>query len=123
MIKVMFCLRRLPDLSSEGFQRYWREVHGSLVRERALVLGMRRYVQSHTLPDSFNETLRRGRGGPEPYDGIAELWWDDYPSLAPEVVPLERRRAARELLEDERRFIDLARSPIFIAQEHVVLEG
>ena len=80
-------------------------------------------VGSFSLPDPLNETLRRGRGGPEPYDGFAELWWDDSQSLAPEVVPLERRRAARELLEDEHRFTDLARSPIFIAQEHVVLEG
>ncbi len=29
--------------------------------------------------------------------------------------------AARELLEDERRFIDLARSPLFVAEEKPVV--
>jgi len=121
MIKLVFCLRRLPELSFEDFQRYWRDVHGPLVRERAQALGVRRYVQAHTLRDPFNEALRCGRGGPEPYDGVAELWWDDYESLAPAVMSPDRRRAARELLEDERRFIDLARSPVWIAQEHLEL--
>jgi hypothetical protein len=32
-----------------------------------------------------------------------------------------RRDAARELLEDERRFIDLERSPIWLAEDHRVV--
>jgi hypothetical protein len=36
----------------------------------------------------------------------------------------EGQAAARELLEDERRFIDLTRSSLWIAQEHpIVSEG
>jgi hypothetical protein len=27
MIKLVFCLRRLPHLSREEFQRYWLESH------------------------------------------------------------------------------------------------
>lgn len=44
MVKLVFCLRRLPRLSRAEFQAYWREKHGSLVQERAALLGIRRYV-------------------------------------------------------------------------------
>src|SRR5919112_4185036 len=50
VVKLVFCLRRRGDLSREEFQRYWRETHAPLVRERSPVLGIRRYVQVHTLP-------------------------------------------------------------------------
>ena len=39
MIKLVFCLRRLPHLSREEFHRYWLDTHGPLVRERAPALG------------------------------------------------------------------------------------
>ena len=61
MVKLVFCLTRLPHLSREEFQRYWRERHGPLVRESAKALGIRRYVQVHTLDTPVNEALRRGR--------------------------------------------------------------
>ena len=31
MIKLTFCLVRLPHLSREAFQRYWFETHAPLV--------------------------------------------------------------------------------------------
>ncbi|MGH7417889.1 MAG: EthD domain-containing protein, partial [Candidatus Rokuibacteriota bacterium] len=48
MIKLVFCLRRLPNLSREEFQRYWLDTHGPLVRQLAPALGVKRYVQVHT---------------------------------------------------------------------------
>ncbi|HEY5625473.1 MAG TPA: EthD domain-containing protein [Dehalococcoidia bacterium] len=27
MIKLVYCLRRLPELTREEFQRYWRQNH------------------------------------------------------------------------------------------------
>ena len=62
MIKLVYCLRRLPELSREEFQRYWRENHGPLVRERADALGIRRYIQVHTLESPLNEAMRVSRG-------------------------------------------------------------
>ena len=121
MIKLVFCLRRQPHLSREEFQRYWRERHAPLVREAAGALGVRRYVQLHTLTSPVNEGLRRGRGGPEEYDGVAELWFDSLDTLAASGATPEGRAAGRRLLEDERRFIDLARSPVWIAEEHEVV--
>jgi hypothetical protein len=34
----------------------------------------------------------------------------------------EGRAAGRRLLEDERRFIDLAGSPLCLAEEHLIVE-
>ena len=75
MVKLLFCARRLPHLSRAEFQKYWHENHGPLVKKYAAALGIRRYVQVHTLDSPVNEALRASRGGTEAYDGVAELWW------------------------------------------------
>ena len=121
MVRLTFCLRRLPHLSREQFQHYWLETHGPLVRELAGTLRIRRYVQLHTVTTPLNEALRRGRGGPEEYDGVAELSWDSLEALAAATSSPEGRQAGRRLLEDERRFIDLAHSPLWLAQEHMIV--
>lgn len=119
MIKITFCLTRLPHLTREAFQAYWRETHAPLVAERAAVLKIRRYVQSHSLPDEAFAALAASRGGPPAYDGVAELWWDSLDDIVrgdPEAM-----KAGLELLEDERRFIDLATSPIFLVEEREIV--
>jgi uncharacterized protein (TIGR02118 family) len=113
MLRLVFCLRRLPHLSREEFQRYWRETHGPLVRRHAAALRIRRYVQLHTAPDAASAALRASRGGPEPFDGVAELWWDGQAEVEAALATPEGRTASLALLEDERRFIDLARSPLW----------
>ena len=122
MIKLAFPLRRLPHLSRAEFQKYWHEVHGPLVREHRRALRIRRYVQLHTLDDGLNDALRASRGGPEAYDGIAELWWESREDLEAAMASPEGAKAAAILLEDERRFIDLPRSPLWIARERPVIE-
>ena len=123
MIKLTFCLHRLPSLSRDEFQRYWREQHAPLVAHHAATLRIRRYVQTHSLPDGdpVNAGLRASRGGPEDYDGVAELWWDSLDDLAAATASDEGRAASLALLEDERRFIDLARSRLWLGREHVVI--
>jgi uncharacterized protein (TIGR02118 family) len=121
MVKLTFCLRRLPHLSREEFQKYWIETHGPLVRERAAAIGALRYVQLHTGYDDVNTGLQKSRGGPDPYDGVAELWFEDVDAIAAGLSNEAGRQAAAELLEDERRFIDLANSPLWIADEHQIV--
>ena len=121
MIKLVFCLHRQPHLSREEFQRYWRDTHAPLVRRHAAVLRIRRYVQVHTLDDPLQDALQASRGGPAAYDGVAELWWESRDEFETVMQDAEAQRAALELLEDERRFIDLSRSPLFIAAERPVV--
>ena len=54
MIKLTFCLVRLPHLSREAFQAYWFDTHGPLVASVADELKIRRYVQLHSLPEAAN---------------------------------------------------------------------
>ena len=119
MVKLTFCLRRRPDLSPEEFRRYWLETHGPLVRERAALLGIRRYQQVHTLDEpALHAALQARNGGaPPPFDGIAEAWVDSLEDFRVGRDPASRQAAA-ELLADERNFIDLPNSPMWLGVEH-----
>jgi uncharacterized protein (TIGR02118 family) len=121
MIKLTFCLRRLPGMTREEFQRYWRETHAALVAERADVMRIRRYVQVHTadLRGLHKSLQTRNGGAPEPYDGVAELWFDSLDEIGGDDPA--RQQAAAELLADERNFIDLPNSPMWFAEEHLVV--
>ena len=121
MIKLVFCLKRRDGLSLEEFQRYWFETHGPLVRSHAETLRIRRYVQVHSSTTPFNDALRGSRGGPESFDGVAELWWDSLDDAAAAASTPEGAAAAQELLEDERKFIDLERSPLWMAAEREIV--
>ena len=123
MIKLSFCLRRLPRLTREEFQEYWREIHAPLVRQHAAALRIQRYVQTHTLLGDAADSLRASRGGPPGYDGVAEVWWKSEADLAEAAATLAGVQAGRALLEDERKFIDLASSPLFWAREHEMFPG
>ena len=111
--RLVFVLHRRADLSREEFQRYWSTTHAPLVAGVADVLGITRYQQVHTVTDG-------PAGGARPFDGVAELWFDPASTTASRE---EQQRAGATLLEDERRFIDLAASPIWWAEEHVVVDG
>ena len=125
MIKILFCLRRLPRLTPAAFQLYWREQHAPLVHRHAALLGIRRYVQSHSIADSRLAGLAVARGtAVAAYDGVAELWFDSLAFLTadPASLPEASRLAARALLDDERRFIDLPASPIFVVEEQEIID-
>ena len=122
MIKITFCLRRLPSMSQAEFQRYWLEQHAPLVREVAAILNMRRYVQSHSFTDQrIAAGIDARQIAVPPYDGIAELWWDSIEQIIAAGSTKEGRAAGRRLLEDEQRFIDLPNSPLFYSREHEII--
>ena len=120
MVHLIFCLRRLPHLSREEFQHYWREEHAPLVTAHATALGIRRYVQAHTIDPAMSQAISAARAAPDPFDGVAELWFDPDEMLR-RAQTAQAREAGRILLEDERRFIDLPNSPIFFAEDNVVI--
>ena len=123
VLKLTFCLRRLSTLSLAEFQDYWLNKHGPLVRSLQPALGMVRYVQLHRLPGDLADGMRRVRGAPEPYDGVAELWWESEESYRAARRNSAAREAGRELLEDEAKFIDLPRSPLWLSREEVIYAG
>src|SRR5580658_2842867 len=119
MIKLIVCARRLSHLTHEKFDLYWRDHHGPLVQSLAGVLRIRRYVQISTLLNAAaQEAIRATRNATEvTYDGYAELWWDSLEDLAAVRATEEGARALQRLLEDERSFVDGARSQLWYGTE------
>ena len=119
MIKLTFALVRRPELTREAFLTYWFDRHAPLVASVREALHIRRYVQLHSLPADVSEPLRHTRGGPEGFDGVAQLWWDSFEDMA--SGDPAAAEAGRLLLEDERKFIDLPKSPLWWGEEKVII--
>jgi hypothetical protein len=106
-------------MTLEEFQDYWKQRHGPLVASFATDLNILRYVQTHTLVDPANEEAQKARGNMEPhYDGVAELWWSTEAELEETMQTDAGRAAGAALLEDERTFINLPTSPLWLAYEY-----
>jgi uncharacterized protein (TIGR02118 family) len=120
MVRLVFLLRRASHLSLGEFHDYWRNAHAPLVARYQTAMGLVRYVQAHALDDEQNARMAAQRDGAmEPrYDGVAELWWESEEDLTTHAGTPEGREAGAALLEDERRFIDLAQSPLWLAHEY-----
>jgi hypothetical protein len=123
MLKLVYVFRRLPHLSLKECHQYWRENHGSLVQRRAAAIGLRRYVQVSRLNDLLSERLQTWGGTTEPYDGVANIYWKDYEDLLTSFSKPEAQLSDEELRADERRFIDTARSSLWLAREEIIEEG
>src|ERR1700722_17634120 len=107
MIKMVYIVRRRENVPSDEFYKYWLESHGPLVRSFAEALRAKKYVQSHTIDTPLNPGLVKRRGMTHYCDGITEAWWDRVEDLAEAAVTPEGHHAARALIEDEAKFIDL----------------
>ncbi len=122
MVKLIFCACRRPDMSYEEFLKYWHEQHSPLVKELSKTLGIKRYIQCRTIETHLNNQLRHERGTLKPFDGVAELWWDNIEELEALGSTSEGQEAIRRLIEDERKFIDFPLSSLFLTEEHMVFE-
>jgi uncharacterized protein (TIGR02118 family) len=104
MAKVVAVVRRADDVSFDEFVRYWREDSPDLLLKD--LPEARRYVQSTRVP--------AGRPDGWPYDGMAELWFDDLLSRQPQI-----ELVADRLRRDEAQLIGTL--DWYPAQEHPVL--
>jgi hypothetical protein len=120
MIKFVFCLRRLPHLTRSEFLDYWLNKHGPLAVSLQEALGIHKYIQLHTVSTPFDELLRSSRGGPEPFDGMVEAWWDSIDVLKKVMADPSAQEAWALLAEDELRFIDVKNSPLWFGEEHLM---
>lgn len=123
MLKLVMCVKRLPELTREAFDDHWRDRHAPLVLKHAAVLGIRKYIQTMPSPNrAAQDALQKGRGSdPVDFDGCAELWWDDLDAHLAARQTEQGRQALKELVEDERRFLDLSRSQLWYGEERVIL--
>lgn len=64
MIKAIYFFKRMPDLTVENFQEYWRTTHANLLRQMP---GIKKCVQCHTLLSGYGTP-----SGPV-LDGVEEI--------------------------------------------------
>ncbi len=121
MVKLTFCIRRLPSLSREDFFAYWHGHHAGLARKNQQAMGFVKYVQLHACDTPVNEVMRKSRGAPAGFDGLAELWWESREAMETAFATPEGKAAGKEMLEDEKNFIDLPNSPIWISDEKPIV--
>ncbi len=108
MVKLIYCITKKRELSVEEFQRYWRDVHAPIA---GAIPGLRRYVQCHVVPELYDRQT-------PPYDGAAELWFDDLDAVRVAMKTPELAAA----LEDEKNFIDHSRVASFVTIEKPIIE-
>ena len=109
MVKLIYCISKKPDMTVEQFQSYWRNVHAPIA---GAIPGLRRYVQCHVVPETY------GASTSPPYDGAAELWFDDLDAMRIAMRTPEVAAA----VEDEKNFIDHSRVASFVTVERPVIE-
>ena len=109
MIKNYTLLKKKPGLSQEKFFQYWKKNHGPLASK--LIPGLRKYIQGHAVSIA----------GMEPrFDGIAELWFDSIEGVQ-NYLKWRETEKAKELIEDENKFIDKTQLVRIFAEEQVIV--
>ena len=109
-------LRRNPALTREQFRHHWREVHGPWAMRNPEVFGFRHYVQLHAPTDADTNPLAKARQSPPAFDGVSEIY-RNAPTASPEAVAALRA----EFLEDEKYFLDIPASPVFMGEVRVII--
>jgi uncharacterized protein (TIGR02118 family) len=111
VVKIFAVDPKRPDITTEQFHAHWRGPHAELALR---IKTQRRYVQNHRLPVEVPGLA------PCPYEGIAEVWFDD---LAAATSLLTDPDYTEYALLDEPNFVDMSGIAFFPTSEHVVVEG
>lgn len=119
MIKMVWLLRRPAETTRADFHKWWLEVHAALAQQYP---GIRRYVvslaQDATPVEGFdNDTWVDGLPLQAPWDGLAEMWFDDEPAA--------RAALSKSLGEDVRADAraHIAERMRLITVEHVMIDS
>jgi len=110
MVKVLTFIKRKSGMPIDEFQTYWRTQHPKVVTR---LPGIRRYVQSHVLAETYAKR--------EPvYGGIAEVWAADDTDA---FRTMTKSPAHPDLVADEAKFIDRAQMGVIVTEELVAKDG
>jgi uncharacterized protein (TIGR02118 family) len=112
MFKAVFLLKRKPGTTMEEFREYYETSHRKL-GERVLPTAQR-YVRRYLTPFSPDP----GAPPQEPeFDVITEIWFEDRAAFETAIASLGEPSTAREIMEDEARFMDRSRIRLFTVEE------
>lgn len=119
-VKATYLLTRRDDLSQAQCHETWLKDHGPLVASFAGPLSMAKYVQSHAIAPDVNAGIQAGRNYEPPLDGITEVWVNSLEEMG--AGGDAARDGAAALVEDERRFVQMDKSRLFMTREHVIFD-
>jgi uncharacterized protein (TIGR02118 family) len=114
-MKVFLLANRRSGVELGSFENVW------MTPTAPSVAGLRRHVRSHqrhTRDSEARSTTEWAFGSAFPYDGIAELWFDDFGAWR------SAEAGVRGFFDAEmREVVDLDRMKTMVAEENVVVAG
>jgi uncharacterized protein (TIGR02118 family) len=111
MVKVFALLPRRTDVTEDYFHKHWAGPHAELALR---ITTIKRYVQSHRVAQTVSNL------GTAPYEGIAEVWFND---VATGAAMGDDPNYANYAHLDEPNFIDTENLAFLMTAEHVVRSG
>ena len=87
MVRAHIWVRKKDDMSAEEFARYWVNDHAPIARDG----------YEHLKGYVVNLVSRVPQGQEAPYDGVAELTWDDRDGFRADMGSEAAKRATEDL--------------------------
>lgn len=104
--RILLFMKRRPGMSVAAFRDYYETQHAPLCLKYAGP-GLKRYVRRYLDPQRNPET---GEAGELAFDVITELWFEDEAAWSATVKHLTTRVMPPEIVADEERLFDRART-------------
>jgi uncharacterized protein (TIGR02118 family) len=89
MVRVHIWIRKKDDMSVEGFGKRWLEQHAPIARDG----------YEHLTSYTVNLVTRVPEGQEAPYDGVAELTWNDRDGFKADMQSEVAVRSTEDLKE------------------------
>ena len=116
MIKLIQCIRRRSELSTDEFLALW-ERYGIRLRDLALQMGASGARISTTLDSPINAAMAEARGARQAYDGVAEVLWKRRGELLANACDAVTRERLAAFRKSQEAFADIAYSQFFFVHE------
>jgi uncharacterized protein (TIGR02118 family) len=112
MLKLDILVVHRPGMTHDEFINYWRDNHAAFFVVQPIVKKtVRRYVQSRPIPIPANLPVN-------PYDGIAQLWFDD---MAGFLEYVQSPNYIEIIRLDEAKFVDLSKVQLLFSEETIMI--
>jgi len=114
MIKLVQCIRARSGLSPVEFRSSWQR-YGELLQASRDTLGAVAVELTTTLSVDANLELILSRDTAEPFDAMAEIWWENATVLTEALKDPEATALVARLQELQESFMDMPRCVFFFA--------
>lgn len=114
MIRLINCIRKRADISTEEFRIFWNDPEfDRLMQLTSDTYGATRWARSLTLQVQANVRIREVRGSGEPFDGVVEYWWEHGRDLMDIMTSDAGAKVLDQMHEYQRQFVDFSGGSAF----------